>query len=101
MRIRWTEPAATALGEIQDYIANENPRAAFEVAQRIRIAVSQLVEHPKSGRAGRVQGTHELVVHKLPYIVAYRIKKEEVQILSVYHTSRRWPEKFTLKNDSA
>ena len=94
VRIRWTEPAATALDRIQDYIANENPRAAFEVVQRIRIAVSQLEEHPKSGRTGRVRGTYELVIHDLRYIVPYRIKKQEVQILSVYHTSRKWPEVF-------
>ena len=94
MRIRWTEPAATALGKIRDYIASENPRAAFEVAQRIRIAVSQLQEHPRVGRPGRVRGTYELVIHDLPYIVPYRIKNEEVQILSVYHTSRKWPETF-------
>lgn len=94
MRIRWTEPAAAALGRIQDYIADDNPRAAFDVAQRIRIAVSQLEAHPKSGRTGRVRGTYELVIHDLRYIVAYRIKKKEVQILSVYHTSRKWPETF-------
>ncbi len=94
MLIRWTEPAATALDRIQDYIANENPRAAFEVALRIRIAVSQLEEHPKIGRTGQVRGTYELVIHDLPYIVPYRIKKNEVQILSVYHSSRKWPEAF-------
>ena len=94
MHIRWTKPAATALGAIQDYIADENPKAAFEVTQRLRIAVTRLKEHPKSGRTGRIRGTYELVIHDLPYIVAYRIKKEEVQILSVYHTSRKWPEIF-------
>lgn len=94
MRIRWTEPAAAALGRIQDYIANENPRAAFNVVQRIRIAVSQLEVHPKVGRAGRVRGIHELVIHDLPYVVPYRVKKDEVWILSVYHTSRKWPEAF-------
>lgn len=94
MRIRWTEPAAVALDRIQDYISNENPRAAFEVAQRIRIAVNQLEEHPRSGRAGRVLDTYELVVYDLPYIVPYRIKKGEVQILNVYHSSRQWPDTF-------
>jgi len=94
VRVLWTEPAATALGRIQDYIANQNPRAAFEVALRIRIAVSQLEEYPKIGRIGRVRGTFELVIHDLPYIVLYRINKKEVQILSVYHTSRKWPETF-------
>ena len=94
MRIRWTEPAAAALERIQDYIANENPKAAYEVALRIQIAVSQLEEHPKIGRTGQVRGTCELVIHDLPYIVPYRIKKNEVQILSVYHSSRKWPEAF-------
>jgi len=94
VRTRWAEPAAAALARIQDYIANENSRAAFEVVRRIRIAVSQLAVHPKIGRPGRVHGTYELVINNLPYIVAYRIKKDEVQILSVYHTSRKWPEVF-------
>jgi len=93
VRVRWTKPAATALGVIQDYIADENPRAAFGIVRRIQVAVNQLEEHPKSGRTGRVRGTYELIIHDLSYIVAYRIKKEEVQILSVYHTSRKWPEK--------
>ncbi len=94
MRVRWTEPAAVALGKIQDYVASENPRAAFELVLRIRIAVSQLEEHPRSGRTGRVRGTYELLIHDLRYIVPYRIKKNEVQILSVYHTSRKWPDVF-------
>lgn len=94
MRIRWTKPAAVALGRIQDYIAKDNPRAAFEVVQRIRIAVSQLESHSNSGRTGRVRGTYELVIHDLRYIVAYRITTKEVHILSVYHTSRKWPQAF-------
>ena len=94
MRVRWTEPAARALESIQDYIAQDNPQAAFEVAQRIRLATGRLEEHPKIGRPGRVLGTYELVIHGIPYIVPYRIRKKEVQILSVYHTSRKWPESF-------
>ena len=94
MRIRWTVPAAAALDRIQNHIAKDNPKAAFEVVQRIRIAVSQLELYPKVGRPGRVRGTSELVIHDLPYIVPYRIKKDEAQILNVYHTSRKWPDAF-------
>ncbi len=94
MRILWTEPAVFALESVQNTIARDNPRAAFEVMQRIRVAVSQLAEHPKIGRPGRVRGTRELVIHNLPYIVPYRIIKKDVQILSLYHTSRKWPESF-------
>ena len=94
MRIRWTRPAADALSAIQEYIARENPRAAFEVVQHIRVAVDQLRDHPQIGRPGRVRGTYELVIHRMPYVVPYRIKSDEVQVLSVFHTSRKWLESF-------
>ena len=94
MRIVWTEPAAGALECIQDYIARDNRRAAWEVAQRVREAVNQLEENPKMGRPGRVRGTLELVIPGLPYIVPYRIKGSDVQILSIFHAARKWPEQF-------
>ena len=94
MRLRWTAPAAQALEGIQDYIAKDNPRAAYAVAQRIRSAVNNLEQHPKIGRAGRIRDVYELVIPGTPYIVPYRIKNDEIQILSVYHASRRWPKAF-------
>lgn len=94
MHVRWTVSAARALEGIVDYIAADDTQAAFLVAQRIRIAVGQLAEHPKPGRAGRVRGTCELVIHGIPYIVPYRIRRDEIQVLSIYHTSRKWPETF-------
>ena len=87
-RVIWTQPAAQALEAIQDYIAKDNPRAAFEVVQRIRRATEQLAEHPKLGRSGRVRGTLELVIAGLPYIVPYRIKGNAIEILSVFHAAR-------------
>ncbi len=94
MQVKWTEPAAKVLESIQDYIAKDNPRAAFEVAQKLRHTTNQLSDHPKLGRAGRVHGTYELVIPGLPYIVPYRIKGKEVHILNLYHASRKWPEAF-------
>ena len=93
-RVIWTQPAAKALEAIQDYIAQDKPRAAFEVAQRIRLATEQLAEHPKLGRAGRVRGTLELIIAGLPYIVPYRIKGNAIEILTVFHAARKWPESF-------
>jgi len=94
MEIKWTEPAALALENIQDYIARDNPSAAFEVSKKIHYATEQLRDHARLGRVGRVRGTYELVISDLPFIVPYRIKNKEIQILSVYHTSRKWPEVF-------
>ena len=43
------------------------------------------------GRAGRVNGTRELVVSRTPYVVVYRIRGQEVCIVRVLHTAQRWP----------
>jgi toxin ParE1/3/4 len=34
---------------------------------------------------GREEGTRELVLSRLPYIVAYRLKEEAVEILHIHH----------------
>ena len=94
MKIRWTEPAIQALESIQDYIAQENRRAAYEVAQKIKEIVKRLSEYPQLGRPGRIRGTFELIIPDLPYIVPYLVKKGEVHILTVFHTSRKWPQDF-------
>jgi len=94
VKIVWTEPAARAFENIQDYIAKDNRRAAWEVAQKIRQRVQQLKEHPRLGREGRVRGTYELVIPALPYIVPYRVKGNEIQILTVFHAARKWPQDF-------
>lgn len=93
-RVIWTQLAAKAFETIQDYIAQDNPRAAFEVAQHIRLATEQLAEHPKLGGAGRVRGTLELIIAGLPYIVPYRIKGNAIEILAIFHAARKWPEGF-------
>ncbi|MCF6210515.1 MAG: type II toxin-antitoxin system RelE/ParE family toxin [Gammaproteobacteria bacterium] len=94
MNVIWTEPAAAALESIQDYIARNNPQAAWDVAQKIRNAVTRLPDNPKLGRTGRVHGTFELMIAGLPYVVPYRIKGHQIQILTVYHSSRKWPDVF-------
>ena len=53
-----------------------------------------LKDHPKIGRIGRAAGTFELVIPGIPYVVPYRIRNQEVQLLTVYHASRKWPESF-------
>lgn len=95
MKIRWTRPARDDLIRIQDYIAQDNPRAAFRVVETIRERTGKLVEHPRSGRPGRVEGTRELVITDTPYLVAYRIQGEWIDVLAVLHGSRQWPEGFS------
>jgi toxin ParE1/3/4 len=82
------------LDSIREFIAQDNPRAALRVRAAIQAAVERLADHPNLGRAGRVEGTRELVIPRAPYIVVYRIIEDQLRILLVIHTSRRWPRRL-------
>ena len=94
MRVRWLRAALRNLDEEASYIAADEPRAARLVVARVLDAVAQLVEQPGLGRPGRVPGTRELVVLKTRYLVPYRVKGETIEILRVFHTSRRPPQRW-------
>jgi len=94
MRVVWTAPAARDLEAIGDYIARRNPGAARRTVQRIRARTRTLIVHPYLGRPGRVTGTRELVVTSTPFIVAYRVVDDRIEILAVFHGARVWPDSF-------
>ncbi|MGZ8227699.1 MAG: type II toxin-antitoxin system RelE/ParE family toxin [Methylococcaceae bacterium] len=94
MKILWTEPARMDLREIFLYISNDNPKAARVLLDTIKKRVELLKENPRLGRLGRVEGTYELVLAETRYIVPYRIKNQQIEILAVFHGSREWPDNF-------
>ena len=79
------------LQEEAEYIALDSPESARRVVGRILEQIDQLTDYPESGRAGRIAGTRELVVTGTPYIVPYRIRDNFIEILRVFHSSRKWP----------
>ncbi|HXC39318.1 MAG TPA: type II toxin-antitoxin system RelE/ParE family toxin [Burkholderiales bacterium] len=94
MRLRWLRKALNNLDQEAAYIAADDPGAARLVVMRVLEAVEMLAEQPALGRPGRVHGTRELVVLGTRYIVPYRVRSETVEILRVFHTSRRLPSKW-------
>ena len=88
--------ARTALDDIKEqvaFIAQDNPAAARRVADRLRDTGAALGDMA-TGRPGRVTGSYEKSVSRLPYIIAYELRpiagRESVVILRVIHTSRDW-----------
>jgi toxin ParE1/3/4 len=92
-KIRWLKTALKNLDDEAVYLAQENPQAA-ELVKHIFDMVEALAEHPAIGRAGRVPGTRELVITGTPYLIPYRVKGKAVEILRLFHGSRRWPSNF-------
>lgn len=94
MRVRWLRKALRNLDEEAAYIAADDPKAARVVIERVLAAMQTLADRPAIGRPGRVAGTRELVVLKTRSIVPYRVRGDAIEILRVFHTSRRPPAKW-------
>jgi toxin ParE1/3/4 len=93
MKVRWTRQALGDLQHVHEYIAEESIQAAGEMVSRIHQAVTlNLKEHPRMGKEGRVTGTRELILAGTPYLLVYVLEGSEIQIVTVLHSSRRWPE---------
>lgn len=94
MRLEWSDAALVNLDQAVEYIAQDKPAAAANVAQKIWDATQRLAEQPGIGRPGRVEGTRELVITGLPYIVPYVVKGNRVIVLRVMHAAMMWPEQL-------
>ena len=94
MQVKWLRTALRNLDEEATYIASDDLAAARLVVSHILNAVSMLAEQPGLGRPGRVPGTRELVVGKTRYLVPYSVRGDTVEILRVFHTSRRPPQRW-------
>ncbi len=90
MAVKWTKKALFSLQEIAAYIEADNSARARSFVQEIRAKTLQLEAFPGAGRPGRIPGTRELIVHK-NYIVPYRVRGDDVEILRVHHVARRYP----------
>ena len=96
MQVRWLSRALENLDDEAEFIAVDDANAARAAVRRIREAVDHLRANPAMGRPGRVPGTRELVVAGTPYVVPYRVRPRlnRIEILRVFHASRRLPEKW-------
>lgn len=94
MRIRWTNKALDNFDAAVEYITLDNPAAANKVAKKIWESIQLLKMQPGLGRPGRVEGTRELVIPGLPYIVPYIEKGGTIFILRIMHNSMKWPNSF-------
>jgi toxin ParE1/3/4 len=89
MEVRWSPEAADDLERIVVRVRQDNPQAARRIADTIYQRCADLTLLLNRGRRGRVAGTRELVL--LPFIVAYRVKADAVEMVRIYHGAQNWP----------
>ena len=92
MKIRWLKRTSIDLEEAFDWLAERDMRAAWQMLDRARKRGDiDLRDNPEIGPSGRVDGTRELVITGTNYILIYRIRAGEIQILRVLHGAQQWP----------
>jgi len=94
VRVEWTRAASLDLESVERHLSRDNPDVAIDTVFEIIRRVEVLAEHPGLGRPGRVEGTRELVLGRLPYLVPYIDKGDTIVILRVLHGAMKWPREF-------
>lgn len=91
-QVLWTDEAETDLESILTYYFDEaGERVARVVHDRMREQIESLRHFPERCRIGRVAGTKEYVLSRLPYVAVVQIDGQTVYVLNVIHTARKFP----------
>jgi toxin ParE1/3/4 len=91
-RVVWSAPARADLRAIRAYIARDSARYAGAVVEQLLAVVSGLAAFPLSGRM--VPELGQATVREVidgGYRIVYRVTPDEVQVVAVVHTARRFP----------
>ncbi len=94
MKIVWSRRAIRDLVYLREYIEKDSEQNAVLVAKRILKAIDLLQTHAEIGRPGRMVGTRELVVPDTPYVIPYRVRRERLELIAVFHGRQKWPLKM-------
>jgi plasmid stabilization system protein ParE len=91
LSVRYSAPALIEIDEIYNYIAKDNPLAAADVLAAIRESVDLLSRYPRKSRRTPRRGMRALPLSQYPYIIFFRLRRGELEVLHVLHGARRHP----------
>lgn len=86
--IRYTRRARADLLDIWLEIAKSDPAAADRLYDRLEDHVTVLAQFPKAGVARPDIAEEARILVESPYLILYRVRPDEVQIVRVLHGAR-------------
>lgn len=87
-----SEAALADFDHIYDFIARHNPRAAAGVLRKLDTAIQHLADQPRMGKAYK-HGRHKMrVLVHVDYLVFYRERPGEVEIVRVLNGRQNIPD---------
>lgn len=90
MRLEWTDNTRQERKALIAYIARDDVDTAKRIDDKLQSAAEGLLIFPRKGQAGRIRGTRDLFVPPR-YRLIYKLENDRVIILSVLHTSQKYP----------
>lgn len=90
MKVLWTTTAIRHLDGIYDYISQDSPIYAKQQVDRLTRRSEQIAAFPQSGRIVpefKREDIREVI--EGPYRLIYRIKADQIDILSVFHGAQQ------------
>ena len=88
--VKWTKNSLEELDEIAKYISRDSPKFAKILVNQIFETARHLEQFPKLGRIVTEYHNPDLreIIYK-NYRIVYLIKKEQLEIISIIHGSRK------------
>lgn len=86
--VEWSARALRSLDSIGEHIAGDNPERARSFVQAVFRKVEDLARFPFLARPSEKPDVREFVVDR-HYLVSYRVGRERVEILQVWHTAQK------------
>lgn len=92
LRVRYAREARSDLDKIEAYISDDDPYAAARVIAAVESAVDLLAHYPRKSRKTTQRGMRALPLSGYPYIIFFKVKRGELEVLHVLHGARRHPD---------
>lgn len=91
MRLRFSLRARSHLAAIKAFWGSRSQAHADHIGWSIQATARLLRDLPNIGHVGQVDGTREIIVRGLPFVIVYEISigdQDEVIVLAVFHTAQ-------------
>ena len=85
-----SEPASLELAEVVRWHDERRPGSGGRLFDAVASTLRLIEAHPEIGspRRGRLPA-RQLKVRGFPYVVAYRVRRDDLYVVAIAHTSRR------------
>jgi plasmid stabilization system protein ParE len=91
MNVRFSGPAFTQLADILSDLVSKNPIAARRFAARVDEVIARIDRFPESCQEIEERPDIRRVPLRYPYLMFYRVVKDEILVVAVAHGAREKP----------